>query len=89
MFWLKFLMHRVELKGVWGNILRFKEQVFLMHRVELKARSRPPSPLGHSPVPNAPCGVESKCFIDYFLSFSPVPNAPCGVERKGVGGEAT
>ena len=31
-----FLMHRVELKGVWGNILRFKEQVFLMHRVELK-----------------------------------------------------
>jgi hypothetical protein len=32
-------------------------------------------------VPNVPCGVESKLFLEWFLSEWEVPNAPCGVEN--------
>ncbi len=52
-----------------------------MHRVELKVDSSAESSRD-TPVPNAPCGVES--FFSYFFLylFSQVPNAPCGVESR-------
>ena len=52
-------MHRVELKVVGSLVQTPLQTLFLMHRVELKVLVLISSLLQLSPVPNAPCGVES------------------------------
>ena len=52
-------MHRVELKVISGLTIKITVDLFLMHRVELKAVFYLYNDMLYSPVPNAPCGVES------------------------------
>ena len=54
-----FLMHRVELKALSFFGTPATTSRFLMHRVELKVVLYSLAHLSFSPVPNAPCGVES------------------------------
>jgi hypothetical protein len=55
---VRFLMHRVELKGDFKRLKSLDIPKFLMHRVELKVLWNHKR-MDKMPVPNAPCGVES------------------------------
>ena len=55
-----FLMYRVELKGQFPKNQSGSQRGFLMYRVELKANIENAVLILTLPVPNVPCGVESR-----------------------------
>ncbi len=79
-------MHRVELKDQFKQPNHvFVLWLFLMHRVELKDDGVFYQSVHSFKVPNAPCGVERRRWINMKAIKDFVPNAPCGVESTITG----